>query len=344
MRKKFAVPDDMLLSWGWDTHWQEIADQSDAGLVCGRVVRTGRNAYNLVGTFGEALASVAGTLGQDEKAARHLPAVGDWVAVDPVDQGRTTIRMIFPRRTEVKRVAAGNRKKRWGGSRMQVLAANVNRLLIVFGLDRPWSEGSLERYLTMAVDSGALPVVVLNKQDLCDDAESCRLRAVEIVKEYPVLLTNADSGEGVEALLALAEPGATWALIGPSGAGKSTLLNCMGGSLLQRTAAISTAVGKGRHTTTEREMYRLPNGLILIDNPGLRELQVQEAAVDLQELYGDIEVLGASCRFRDCRHNQEPDCAVLAAVRAGELDAPRVARYKSWCVEQQQAQHKARRQ
>ena len=262
--------------------------------------------------------------------ARHLPAVGDWVAIEPIVHGRTTIRGIFPRRTEVRRVAAGNHKKRLGGRRLQTLAANVDRLVIVLALDRDWSAGTVERYLALAIASGAEPLVVLNKNDLCT-AVAARVNEVQkIAGRASVLSVSGATRNGIDKLLAFAKAGQSWALIGPSGSGKSTLLNGLAGIDLQRTGRISLTLGKGRHTTTERELRLLASGLIVIDNPGLRELQIDDAAQFVGSLFGDLEILGQHCRFRDCRHAAEPGCAIRAALAVGDLDPDRTARYLQW--------------
>jgi ribosome biogenesis GTPase len=243
-----------------------------------------------------------------------VPAVGDWVAV----AAPGTITGLLPRRSAFIRKRAGF------GSDEQVLAANVDVALLLAGLDDDFSLRRLERYITTAWDSGAQPVVVLTKTDLCADVVDAVLAVESVAIGVPVLPISNVTGEGLEALDVHLGAGKTAVLLGSSGVGKSTLLNRLAGSELMRTAELA-ADGTGRHTTTHRELVRLPSGALVIDTPGLRELQFWEG--DVGAAFEDIEALAAECRFRDCAHAREPDCAVLAAVDDGRLELDRL---RSW--------------
>ncbi|AMV73248.1 ribosome small subunit-dependent GTPase A [Desulfuromonas carbonis] len=308
---------------GWDqTFAADLARLADPLLVPARVARASRDFYTLLGHCGEIDARLPG------KLRREPPVVGDWVACTLPAPGQSgVIRALLPRRSCFARVAAGRRQSR-GGAELQVLAANIDTALIITGLDGDFNLRRLERYLTLAWESGARPAIVLNKADLCAIPESFRDQVAAIAGEVPVHLLSAATGSGLAALDPYLAPGKTVALLGSSGVGKSTLLNRLAGHALQPTGAISASDGKGRHTTTHRELFLLPGGGLLIDNPGMRELQLFGEETVLADTFEEIHSLAAGCRFADCRHQQEPGCAVLAAAAAGELAPQRLASFQ----------------
>jgi ribosome biogenesis GTPase len=246
-----------------------------------------------------------------------MPAVGDWVAVCDAPGGRAAIEAVLPRRTKV------SRKTPWLKSEEHVLAANVDMVLLVSGLDGDFNTRRLERYLTTAWDSGADPVVVLTKLDLSDDFEKV-VEAEAVAMGVPVLPVSNVTGEGMDAVRALLEPRKTFVALGSSGVGKSSLVNRLARRRLMPIGDLRRD-GRGRHTTRHRQLLVLPGGALFVDTPGLRELQVWEG--DLEGAFGDIAELAAQCRFNDCAHATEPDCAVREALESGVLDPERWQNY-----------------
>ena len=304
-----------LEALGWDATWASAFEQlEDDNLTPARVAAQHRGAYILWSADGELRARASGRLFYEHEVGGVLPAVGDWVAV----ARPATITSVLSRRSAFVRKHAGL------GSTEQVLAANVDAAFLLAGLDDDFRLRRLERYLTTAWDSGAQPVVVLTKTDLCPDVNEAVLAVESVAIAVPVHPVSNLTGEGLEALDAHLRPGQTVVLLGSSGVGKSTLLNRLAGTELMRTAEVA-ADGTGRHTTTHRELVLLRTGTLVIDTPGLRELQFWEG--DLSAAFEDIEALAAECRFRDCAHAREPGCAVLAAVEGGRLELDRL---RSW--------------
>jgi ribosome biogenesis GTPase / thiamine phosphate phosphatase len=299
---------------GWDDDWSSAFGQlQEDNLTAARVAAQHRGAYVVWTSDGERRVRAAGRLYYEHEVGAPVPAVGDWVGIQ-----ETTIASILPRRSAFMRKRAGL------GSDEQVLAANVDTAFLLAGLDDDFSLRRLERYLTTAWDSGAEPVVVLTKADLCDDVGDAMLQVESVAIGVPVYPISNVTGSGIDELEGHLRPGRTVVLLGSSGVGKSTLLNRLAGSELMRTAAIA-ADGTGRHTTTHRELVRLPRGALVIDTPGLRELQFWDG--DVGAAFEDIEELAGDCRFRDCAHAHEPGCAVLAAVDDGTLALDRL---RSW--------------
>jgi ribosome biogenesis GTPase len=299
---------------GWDADWASALGQlQEDNLIVGRVAAQHRGAYDVWTKDGELRSRAAGRMFYAHEVGAPVPAVGDWVALQD-----TTITSILPRRSAFVRKRAGL------SSDDQVLAANVDTAFLLGGLDDDFSLRRLERYITTAWDSGAAPVVVLTKADLRADVAEAVLAVESVAIGVPVQPVSNVTGEGIEQLAPHLRPGRTVVLLGSSGVGKSTLLNRLAGEDLMRTAAVA-ADGTGRHTTTHRELVQLPDGALVIDTPGLRELQFWEG--DLSAAFEEIEALAAECRFRDCAHAREPDCAVLAAVDDGRLELDRL---RSW--------------
>jgi ribosome biogenesis GTPase / thiamine phosphate phosphatase len=299
---------------GWDADWASSFEQlQEDNLSVGRVAAQHRGAYDVWTGDGELRARAAGRLYYEHEVGAPVPAVGDWVVLQ-----ETTITAILPRRSAFVRKRAGVT------SDEQVLAANVDTAFLLGGLDDDFSIRRLERYITTTWDSGASPVVVLTKADLCADVADAVLTVESVAIGVPVQPVSNVTGDGIDQLAPHLRAGRTVVLLGSSGVGKSTLLNRLAGEELMRTAPVAPD-GTGRHTTTHRELVRLPDGALVIDTPGLRELQFWDG--DVSAAFEDIEQLAAECRFRDCAHAREPGCAVLAAVDDGRLELDRL---RSW--------------
>ena len=308
----------------------------ERGFVPGRVVRADRDRWLVVVPADPDTprpAVVRGRLRHEAEAAEDLPAVGDWVAVAVgagTGDGPAVIHAVLPRASAFRRQAAGRE------TGAQVVAANVDVLLLVSGLDRDFNLRRLERYVTAAWESGARPVIVLNKADLvAPEVVSPRIASVEAVAiGVPVVALSAREGAGIDALVPHLVAGQTIALVGSSGVGKSTLVNALLGAERQDTGAVRADDQRGRHTTTHREIVALPGGALLLDTPGMREFALwgegEGGGTDgggLEATFGDVESLARGCRFGDCAHESEPGCAVNAALADGSLDPERHA---SW--------------
>jgi ribosome biogenesis GTPase / thiamine phosphate phosphatase len=303
---------------GWDEGWAAaLAALDTAGLTPARIGAQLRGSYTVFTEAGVVPAEIAGRFRHaPSPTAGDIPAVGDWVALDEAAD-RIVIRAVLPRRTAIARKAAGRETV------VQVLAANVDVVLVVSSLDGDPNARRIERYLSAAWESGARPVVALTKADLDPDAEAV---AAEIAGSafVPVHAVSAVTGLGLDAIQAELAGDRTLALVGPSGAGKSTLVNRLLGAERQATHDIRRD-GKGRHTTTHRELFLVPGGGVVIDTPGLRELGLWGGGGGgTNETFSDIAELAAACRFTDCAHETEPGCAVRAALDDGRLDAGRL--------------------
>ena len=301
---------------------EPFAPYAARGLVPGRVAVEHKVAYRLYLETGEVTASVAGKLRHRAQARADLPAVGDWVAVRVPAEARTaTIEAVLPRHSKFSRKVAG------AATTEQIVATNVDTVFLVVAVGQDWSPRRLERYLLLAAESGARPVIVLNKVDLCPDVAASVRAAKAVAPGVPVHAISAAHGDGVPELTAYLGRGQTVALLGSSGVGKSTLINRLLRQDLLLTQDVRAHDQRGRHTTTHRELVVLPEGGMLVDTPGMRELQLWGGDQPAAEAFEDLEALAAACYFSDCQHRAEPDCAVRAAIAAGELDAQRLEHY-----------------
>ena len=338
-----SSPSSGLRAYGWDDALEEeFAPYAAAGLVPARLTRVDRGSCEAVTGEGRVRAGFAAEPGRPPSPSPSSPATpcsGDWAALRP--GRRPTVVALLPRRTAIVRSSAAR------DSRAQVLAANVDTIVVTVSLALRPDLGRLERLLALAWDSGATPVVALTQADRAPDTAEAEEAVRTATPGVAVLITSARTGEGVPRLAALLR--GTVALLGASGAGKSSLGNALLGAELLATGEVRASDGKGRHTTVARELYPLPGGGVLIDTPGLRSVGLYGATAGVERVFADIEELAARCRFSDCRHVAEPGCAVLAAVESGELPLRRLlshrklSRENEWAAARTDARLRAER-
>ena len=315
-----------LAALGWDDGWEaHFHPHGTAGLVPGRVAVQHRGEWDVLTKDGERRARVPGRLRHEAASTADLPVVGDWVALSERASGRATIEAVLPRRTRFSRRAAHDPGSQ--ATREQVVAANVDVVFVTASLADEVNPRVLERYLTLAWESGARPVILLTKADLEPDPGAVAMEVEEIRGNVPVHAVSARTGLGLDAVRAEVPAGVTGALLGPSGVGKSTLVNALVGEDRLATGSVAED-GSGRHTTTRRELVLLPDGGIVVDNPGMRELHLWVADEGLEDAFEDIAELAARCRFSDCRHEGEPACAIEEALADGRLDPERWQSYR----------------
>ena len=308
---------------GWSSFFKESFEPFlKRGYSAGRISEEHKHLYHVLTECGELLAKVSGKLLHDSKNRSELPAVGDWVAlsVRPAE-GTATIHAILPRLSKFTRKIAGKTTEE------QVIAANINTIFLVNGLDNDFNPRRIERYLTLAWESGANPVIVLNKADVCDGIAQRVALAETVALGVPIHVVSAVTGQGLEELSTYLTGGITVAFLGSSGTGKSTLINALLGKAVQEVSEVRQGDDRGRHTTTFRKLIVLPCAGIVIDTPGLRELQLWGSDEGLSGAFGDIEPFAEHCRFADCRHENEPGCAVRKALEEGYID---INRYESY--------------
>lgn len=293
------------------------------GLYLGRVTVEHKGSYRVATDEAEILARVSGKFMFQALDRTDYPAVGDWVGLDREtdEQGEAVIHGILQRKSKFSRKMAGNKPEE------QIVAANIDTVFICMALNKDFNLRRLERYLSQAWDSGAAPVVLLTKADLCDELDRIVGEASETAVGVDLITVSSVSGYGMDALKALIVPGRTYAFIGSSGVGKSTVVNCLTGENRLETQMVRLDDDKGRHTTTHRELIVLPSGGILIDTPGMRELQLLDVSDSIDGSFSDIAEIACRCKFTDCTHQDEPGCAVKAAIEAGLLSEQRFESY-----------------
>ncbi|AKZ58909.1 putative ribosome biogenesis GTPase RsgA [Streptomyces ambofaciens ATCC 23877] len=317
-----------LTRYGWDEDWADaFAPYAAEGLLPGRVVRVDRGQCDVATTDGTLRADTAFVTPHDPL---RVVCTGDWVAVEP-DGSPRYVRTCLPRRTAFVRSTSSKR------SEGQILAANVDHAIVAVSLAAELDLARIERFLALAWESGAQPLVVLTKADLVPDPVTLAYLVADVETAAPgvtVLSVSAEHGEGIDVLSAVVG-GGTAVLLGQSGAGKSTLANALLGEDVMDVQAIRDVDGKGRHTTTTRNLLALPGGGVLIDTPGLRGVGLWDAGTGVGQVFAEIEELGRDCRFHDCAHESEPGCAVLAAIDGGELPERRLESYRKLMRENQ---------
>ena len=312
-----------LTDLGWSSYFADrFAGYAADGQVPGRVIAQEKDLYLVHDGGVELAAELSGRFRHEAEPTGSFPAVGDWVALKPHSEGEAMVHALIPRRTAISRKVPGAKTAE------QVIAANVDTVFLVSGLDQEFNPRRVERYVAAALSSGATPVIILNKTDLCPDIDAAIAQLGPIAAGIAVCPVSAASGAGLDRLRQFLRPGETGAFLGSSGVGKSTIINRLLGSEHQATGTVSRAVGKGRHITTRRELIPIPGSGLLMDTPGLRELQLWADEHDLAVAFDDIDELAGQCRFRNCRHRDEPGCAVRIALENGDLTLERWRNYE----------------
>ncbi|WP_242652985.1 ribosome small subunit-dependent GTPase A [Pseudodesulfovibrio hydrargyri] len=313
---------DRLRRLGWNDHFEQLAaDETLDPARVARVLSAQRDLFLVTDGRDERLCAPSGTM---RHRHRDYPVTGDWVLVD-----EGVVRRVLRRRNTLSRGEAGSRGRQEGAAqREQPIAANIDTVFVVCGLDRDYNPRRIERYLALVHNCAMTPVIVLTKADLHASPEPFRDEVETAAFGVDVVLTSTRDARGVDELHAYLSEGRTVSMIGSSGAGKSTLANMLHGSRVQATGAVSASVGKGRHTTTSRELIAMPRGGLLMDNPGIREIAFSQGGDGLDATFSDIRELAESCRFADCSHRREPGCAVIQAVETGVLSQARLDNYR----------------
>jgi ribosome biogenesis GTPase / thiamine phosphate phosphatase len=320
-----------IAEWGWNSYFEAFWQGDEwPNALPARVVAQQRELWRIAGDFGEGWATVSGKwrLAADEGA--DWPAVGDWVVVEVYGAEMTAvIQEVLPRRSKFVRKSPGKKMEE------QVIAANVDTALLVSALDGDFNPRRVERYLAQCWESGAKPVIVLNKADVREEVSGLAAEMERVAIGTTMCVVSAKTGLGFVELEEILKPGQTLVLLGSSGVGKSTIANRLLGEAVQEVYPVRESDSRGRHTTTTRELFILPGGALLMDTPGLREMQLWDAEGGVAKTFADIDALAAQCQFGDCVHEGEPGCAVEAALSAGTLDPARLANRKKLLREQE---------
>ncbi|MEQ9405638.1 MAG: ribosome small subunit-dependent GTPase A [Cyclobacteriaceae bacterium] len=306
-----------LKELGYNDYFENFRNEQDLdSFETGRVVAEHRDRLVVMTEAGEMDCEITGNLRFTAENKEDLPAVGDWVTVIPSDDGKGLIHSIYPRQSVIKRKAAGN------VSDVQLIATNVDVALIVQAVDRDFNLNRLERYLVISNNSNIKPIILLNKIDLISPEERKQLLSeiTDRVGDITIVEVSSELNGGYDQLSQHIKPGLTYCLLGSSGAGKSTITNALSDTEAMKTSTISSSVGKGRHTTTHRELVVLPSRALIIDNPGMREVGIADGESGLESTFESIGELAGDCHYSDCTHTNESDCAVLDALENGELD------------------------
>jgi ribosome biogenesis GTPase len=328
-----------LSDLGWNSFFDKHFEQyKSRGLSALRVIQEHKEKYVVRDENTELAAEVSGKFRFNALSRSDFPAVGDWVAANKLSgENKAIIQALLPRKSNFSRkaVLAGGMPDTGGKTDQQVLAANIDTVFLVSGLDTDFNIRRIERYLATTWESGARPVVVLNKSDLCPDIDSKITEVESVALDVPIIAISAANNIGFEVINGYLKPGHTIALLGSSGVGKSTIINCLLGENRLKTRAVREYDNRGRHTTTHRELIVLPGGGIVIDTPGMREIQVWGDDRGLRQTFEDIEQLANLCQFSDCKHETEPGCAIKQALEDGSLDQKRYTNYIRLLKEQQ---------
>jgi len=322
---------------GWDeffaNHFQSYAAD---GYAAGRVALEYKHFYRIYSEWGEVLGEIAGRLRHEALDREDLPVVGDWVVIRrSPESDKVTIHAVLPRKSKFTRKVAGFRTEK------QIVGSNIDTVFLVTSLNQDFNPRRVERYLIVAWESGARPIIVLSKSDLCDEVEERTREIKAVVGDVPIHAVSVVKREGLDELARYLKAGQTVAFLGSSGVGKSTLVNYLLGREHLRVQEIRRHDGRGVHTTTHRELIVLPQGGLVLDTPGMRELQLWDAEGGLEIAFADIETVAAQCYFSDCRHQDEPRCAIREALAEGAIDA---ARYESYEKLKKELTYLARKQ
>ena len=323
-----------LTTLGWSEFFEiNFKSYAEQGYTCGRVALEHKNLFRVYTQYGEVLAEISGKLRHEAMSRSDLPAVGDWVVIRArPERDRVMIHAVLPRRTSFARKIAGSRTEE------QIVGANVDTLFLLTSLNQDFSLRRIERYLIIAWESGANPIIILSKSDLCDSVAGPIDEVQAVARGVPIHAISVVTGSGLQDIAQYFKRGQTVAFVGSSGVGKSTLINYLAGVDHLKVQTVREHDDRGRHTTTHRELVLLPAGGLVLDTPGMRELQLFDG--DLQSVFDDIEALAGRCFFSDCQHQDEPRCVVREALAAGTIDAER---YQSYEKLQKELKYQARR-